>query len=65
MGPTGPQGEPGPTGPQGIQGPTGADGNTVLYGDVPPTTEGVDGNFYIDTFTDVLYGPKLGGTWPT
>jgi hypothetical protein len=42
----------------------GADGNTVLYGTAAPTTEGVDGNFYIRTTTSFLYGPKAGGTWP-
>jgi hypothetical protein len=48
----------GPTGPQGIQ------GYSVLNGTVNPTTQGVDGDFYINTTTSFLFGPKAGGTWP-
>lgn len=40
------------------------DGNTVLYGTAAPTTEGVDGNFYIRTTTSFIYGPKASGVWP-
>ena len=40
------------------------DGNTILYGTAAPTTEGVDGNFYIRTTTSFIYGPKAGGVWP-
>lgn len=47
-----------------IVGAPGAAGNTVLYGTAAPTTEGVDGNFYIRTTTSFLYGPKAGGVWP-
>jgi len=59
----------GDTGSQGIQGDTGpagsngTDGKTVLNGTVVPTTEGVDGDFYIRTDTDEIYGPKTGGSW--
>jgi integrin beta 8 len=72
----GPQGETGLTGPEGAQGPQGqqgetgpagedgADGRTILSGTVDPTTEGVDGDFYINTATSTLFGPK-NGTWPT
>jgi hypothetical protein len=63
-GSTGATGATGPTGPAGATGAAGADGNTVLYGAVAPTTEGVDGNFYIDTATNFIYGPKAAGTWP-
>ena len=68
----GPQGETGLTGaegPQGIQGEVGpagedgADGRTILSGAVDPTTEGVDGDFYLNTATSVLFGPKA-TTWP-
>lgn len=74
-GATGPQGPQGDTGPQGPQGPTGAtgatgpagadgtDGNTVLNGAVAPTTEGVDGDFYINTAVWDIYGPKSAGVW--
>ena len=61
-GPAGPQGLVGVTGPQGS---AGADGNTVLNGTgAPAVTVGNNGDFYIDTTADVLYGPKVRGTWP-
>jgi hypothetical protein len=65
-GPAGPQGPAGQTGAAGAAGPTGAAGNTVLNGNGPPTDSslGKDGDFYLDTQADVLYGPKSGGTWP-
>lgn len=47
-----------------LAGPAGTAGNTVLYGSPAPTTEGVDGNFYIRTATNYIYGPKASGTWP-
>lgn len=56
----------GPQGVQGEQGPAGADGtdgNTVLNGTVDPTTEGVDGDFYINTTTNTIFGPKTDGAW--
>lgn len=43
----------------------GADGNTILSGNVPPTTEGVNGDFYIDLNTSTLYGPKALNAWPS
>ena len=43
--------------------PDAADGKTVLNGTVVPTTEGVDGDFYIRTDTEEIYGPKSGGAW--
>jgi hypothetical protein len=36
----------------------------LLYGTAAPTTEGVDGNFYIRTTTNYIYGPKAAGVWP-
>ncbi|MFD0994100.1 hypothetical protein ACFQ1U_12860, partial [Tenacibaculum geojense] len=47
----------------GAAGADGADGRTVLSGTVSPTTEGVDGDFYIDTDDNLIYGPKTGGAW--
>ena len=41
----------------------GADGRTILSGTVAPTTEGADGDFYLNTATSMLYGPKA-TTWP-
>jgi hypothetical protein len=65
VGPAGPQGPAGPPGLAGPQGPAGADGNTILNGTgAPDNTAGHDGDFYLDTAADVLYGPKAGGTWP-
>lgn len=64
-GDTGAQGPPGIDGAPGPTGPAGADGHTVLNGTgAPANTLGHDGDFYIDTATDVLYGPKAGGNWP-
>lgn len=59
----GEQGPPGADGPEGPQGPAGQDGRTVLSGDVPPTTEGADGDFYVDTVAWEIYGPKTAGSW--
>lgn len=74
QGPQGPAGADGADGADGAQGPAGADGsdgadgadgNTVLYGASDPGPgDGVDGNFYINTTSNTLFGPKAGGTWP-
>lgn len=63
-GATGPPGPEGPEGPVGPAGPDGADGKTVRNGSGAPAGGlGVDGDFYIDTAADDLYGPKSGGAW--
>ena len=49
----------------GPQGATGPSGRTILYGTVNPTTEGSNGDFYINVSTSRLFGPKLSGTWPS
>jgi len=74
-GATGPQGPAGPTGATGAQGPAGAtgatgpagtNGNGVLNGNVVPSNfQGNDGDFYINTSTNTIYGPKANGTWPS
>jgi hypothetical protein len=77
-GATGTTGATGPAGAQGIQGLTGAtgptgaigaagtNGKTVANGTTDPATStGVDGDFYINTATNTLFGPKASGTWPT
>ncbi len=47
------------------QGVAGSNGNTILGGTgAPAFTLGVDGDFYIDTTTAKLYGPKVSGGWP-
>ena len=64
-GPAGAAGATGATGATGPAGPAGADGNTVLNGTgAPAASLGNDGDFYLDTAADVLYGPKASGTWP-
>ncbi|AUN96435.1 hypothetical protein C0099_10540 [Pseudazoarcus pumilus] len=70
QGPVGPQGAQGPTGPIGPTGPTGdagdagTDGRTVLSGTASPTGgDGADGDFYVDTDDNLLYGPKTAGVW--
>jgi hypothetical protein len=67
-GTTGPQGDAGlqgTQGPQGATGLTGPQGYSILNGIIAPNdiTDGIDGDFYIDTFTDIIYGPKAGGDW--
>jgi len=70
-GPTGATGLTGATGPQGIQGVAGTNGlngtngTAVLNGNTNPTAgTGVNGDFYINTATNTLFGPKANGTWP-
>ena len=58
-------GADGADGADGTDGADGADGNTVLNGTVNPTNEGADGDFYINTTTKEIFGPKAMGTWPT
>lgn len=68
-GPTGAQGATGPTGPAGSSGSTGAtgaDGRTILSGSTAPASSaGANGDYYIDTATITLYGPKASGAWPS
>lgn len=40
--------------------------NTILNGVTPPkNSEGIDGDFYIDTKAMLFYGPKTKSRWPT
>jgi trimeric autotransporter adhesin len=71
-GPQGPKGDPGDAGPQGpmgdtgATGPAGADGHTVLNGaGAPGSNLGANGDFYIDTSANALYGPKSDAGWGT
>jgi len=60
------QGLTGSTGATGATGPAGTNGKTVANGTTDPATStGVDGDFYINTATNTLFGPKASGTWPT
>ena len=65
-GATGPQGPAGLTGATGPQGAPGTNGNGILNGGIAPSNnQGVDGDFYINTSTNTIYGPKVNGTWPS
>ena len=49
----------------GPQGPAGAAGNTILNGaGAPPGGTGANGDFYLNTAANCLYGPKASGAWP-
>ena len=63
-GPAGPAGPSGVAGTNGTNGLAGKNGNTILSGTVDPiATIGSDGDFYINTLTNKLFGPKA-TTWP-
>jgi hypothetical protein len=53
-------GNSGPQGPQGVR------GNAILNGEGPPDNSlGIIGDFYIDTLTQEMYGPKNNTDWGT
>lgn len=53
------------TGTGGTQGLPGMDGKSIRYGTAAPAAGlGNDGDFYINTSTSTLYGPRAGGAWP-
>ena len=64
-GPTGPAGGPqGPIGLTGPQGIAGSNGKTILNGTTYPSNLiGTDGDFYINTSSNLLFGPKSNGLW--
>lgn len=63
QGPTGPTGA---TGATGATGPTGAAGNTIWNGTTTASNSlGQNGDFYLNTSSNVLYGPKASGVWPS
>jgi hypothetical protein len=54
----------GATGAAGAAGPAGPAAYSILHGQGPPAASlGVDNDFYIDTSTTQLYGPREGGVW--
>ena len=66
VGPQGLKGDTGDKGDKGDTGDKGADGKTILNSTVAPDAAiGVDGDFYINTAGNILYGPKTGGAWGT
>ena len=44
-------------------GTLGADGKTILSGTVDPTIDGTDGDFYLNTSNQKLFGPNINGNW--
>ena len=61
-GDTGAKGATGAIGPKGDTGAKGADGSKWLNGTVAPTTQGVDGDWYLNTSNSDIY-QKASGTW--
>jgi hypothetical protein len=61
----GPAGERGEQGIEGLPGESAlVEGGTVLNGTGPPDDgEGREGDFYVDTTGDAIYGPKTKTTW--
>lgn len=63
-GATGSTGATGATGATGSAGANGADGLTIRSGSGTPSSGlGVNGDFYINTATWDIYGPKSAGAW--
>ena len=55
----------GTNGANGLNGATGATGRTILNGTGNPGGgDGADGDFFINTASSQLFGPKAAGTWP-
>lgn len=58
------RGPQGTAGTNGTNGTNGTDGKTVRSGSGAPSGGlGVDGDFYIDTTANTIYGPKTAGAW--
>jgi len=50
----------------GAAGADGVDGNLILSGaGAPSSGTGANGDFYINTTSSILYGPKAAGAWPS
>ncbi|WP_138430471.1 collagen-like protein [Fodinibius saliphilus] len=65
-GPAGEQGPQGPEGQQGPVGPAGDDGSKIYSGQgVPGSSKGDMGDYYLDTSTGDMYGPKNDQGWGT
>ncbi|MDZ7682283.1 MAG: hypothetical protein U5J63_11380 [Fodinibius sp.] len=63
-GPVGEQGAQGPEGPQGPVGPAGEDGSIMYSGQGAPGSDiGSEGDYYLNTNTGEMYGPKDGNGW--
>jgi hypothetical protein len=63
---TGAAGATGAAGTNGTNGTAGVNGKTVLNGTITPGAgTGLDGDFFINTASNTLFGPKANGAWPT
>ncbi|MBC7390954.1 MAG: hypothetical protein H7329_17230, partial [Opitutaceae bacterium] len=66
VGSAGTNGSSGSNGTNGTNGTNGLDGRTVLSGvSDPVSTTGTNGDFYINTTSNKIFGPKAAGIWPT
>jgi hypothetical protein len=63
-GPSGSEGPQGPEGPEGPVGPAGEDGSMMYSGQgAPDASTGETGDYYLNTDTGELYGPKDDSGW--
>ncbi len=64
QGATGATGAIGAQGIQGVAGLPGTNGNSIRNGSgIPASNLGIDGDFYLDTTSFKVYGPKALGSW--
>ena len=61
----GDKGDKGETGATGAQGLPGKDGSKIYSGQGKPVSQGVEGDYYIDTEAKIFYGPKTNIGWPS
>ena len=61
----GDKGDKGETGATGAQGLPGKDGSKIYSGQGKPVSQGVEGDYYIDTDAKIFYGPKTNTGWPS
>ena len=58
------QGAAGAAGTNGTNGSNGSNGSQIISGsDTPKLSQGNAGDYYFDTFSDALYGPKTSTGW--
>lgn len=59
-----PAGATGPAGSNGTDGINGTNGNTIISGSGAPSSgTGVNGDWYMDESSFMMYGPKTSGSW--